>query len=358
MCRIVVLMLKNNDLKLSQIWVGINSFLALAFTIISDFIVPEQFLRDSNYFDQILSSSISGFSGPVSLIGSIYSFIGVRTPGITLRLISAAIFIMNVRLMFRYFDLELEKKSQYFITTLCFLLIPFYGSGYSKELLVATANILILGFLYRFKSILFLYFPLVSILIAITLRPYYLMTILFFFTVYFILIYIKTVIGRISCIVLILSAIVTTEYHTKLILKFSGVDILNIRTNSQSALKIAARSQIEQVEPTGNFLHNLLALVQLIRSMILPYSGVTPSSYIVVAFGINLAIWGIVFKSLRVQRIHNSTTMLATASFIVAFTMTATFFEVDAGSFVRHFFPYLPLGVIILQASSKKREKI
>lgn len=357
MCMIVVLMLKNHNLKLSQIWVGINSLLALVLTIISDFIVPEQFLRDSNYFDQVLSSSISGFSGPVSLIGSIYSFIGVRTPGITLRLISATIFIINVRLMFRCFDLQLEKKSQYFITTLCFLLIPFYGSGYSKELLVAIANILILSSLYRFKNILFLYFPMVSILIAITLRPYYLMTLLFFFTVYFIIIFIKTFIGRILCVVLILCAIVTVEYRTKLILKFTSIDILNIRTNSQSALRIMARSQIEQVEPTGNFLHNLFALVRLIWSMILPYSGVAILPYIVVALGINLAVWVIVLKSLSVARIHNKSTVLATASFIVAFTMTATFFEVDAGSFVRHFFPYLPLGVIILESTSKKREK-
>lgn len=100
---IVAMMLKNESLRFSQLWVAINSLLAVVLSFVSVSIVPEQFLRDSSYFDQILSSSVSGFSGPVSLIGEIYSFIGVHTPGVTLRLVSTAIFIINVQLFFRYF---------------------------------------------------------------------------------------------------------------------------------------------------------------------------------------------------------------------------------------------------------------
>lgn len=355
---IVVLMVKYKELKPSQFWVGLNSFLAIVLSVVSGSIVPEQFLRDSSYFDQILSSSVSGFSGPVSLIGSIYSFIGIHTPGVTLRLVSAGIFIVNVHIIFKYFDLKLERKTQYFTTSLCFLLIPFYGSGYSKELLVAIANISILGLLYRFESIRFLYFPLVSILIALTLRPYYLLTLLFFAIMFLTLNHIRTVAGRITFIVLILSTVITAEYHTRLILEISGFNILNVRATSQSVLEIAARSQIEQVELTGSFLHNLLAVLQVIRSMIFPYSELDSSLYLVAAFGINLVVWGIVVKSLSVVASRDGATTKALASFILAFVMTATFFEVDAGSFVRHFFPYLPLGVIILQSVSKKRERI
>lgn len=351
-------MLKNDSLRFSQLWVAINSLLAVVLSFVSVSIVPEQFLRDSSYFDQILSSSISGFSGPVSLIGGIYSFIGVHTPGVTLRLVSTAIFITNVHLFFRYFELQVNKRSQYFLISLCFLLIPFYGSGYSKELLVAIANILLMCLLYRVKQIQFLYFPLISILIAMTLRPYYLMTLLFFFFVYFILTYVPSVVVRITCIVFVLSGIITAEYHTKLILTYTGFNILTVRTNSQSVLKIAARSQIEQVEPTGNFLSNLIAILQVIKSMIFPYDSVSLSPYLLAAFGMNVVVWGIVIMSLRMAVSRNNSTMLTIASFILAFVMTATFFEVDAGSFIRHFYPFLPLGVLILQSTSRKQKLI
>ncbi len=351
---IALLVLNKKSPLSTKLWIGINSILAISLSFISGVVIPEQFLRDSVYYDELLSSSISGFSGPVTLIGKIYSFIGVNAPGITLRLVSTIIFILNAYLIFNYFELKIIRKSQYFLVALSFVLIPFYGSGYSKELLVAITNIVMVTLAYRFKKAELAIFPIISIFIGLTLRPYYFLTLIYFIFVYFTLKNIRNTLGRLFSILVSLSGLITFEFHTNFIFRSTGFEILNVRSNSQSILKIAARSQIEAVDTNGNFLHNFFAVIQVIRSMILPYNDFFLSPYQLAALGINAAVWMIVVRCLQLLVNQENSRNLPVASFILAFVMTATFFEVDAGSFLRHFYPFMPLGAIILQSRRDK----
>jgi len=347
-------MMTNKNKISPNLWISLNSIIVMAFCFIPGAIIPNQFLRDSLYYHAILSSSISGFSGPVNLIGAIYAFIGINAPGLILQLVSTAIFIVNAYLIYKIFELQFVRISQYFASAFSLVLIPFYASGYSKELLVALTNITILLLVYKIKRIEFLAFPLISILIGLMLRPYYFLTLIFFIFVFLIIKYVRNFLLRLICIIFLLSSLITFEFHTKFLQKVTGFDILNVRSNSQTILKLAARSQIEHVETNGNFLHNSFSVVQIIWSMIFPYNEISLTPYVLGVLGINLLVWVIVFRSLQLKVCQDNSRNLPIASFIIAFSMTGTFFEVDAGSFLRHFYPFMPLGAIILQSTRSR----
>jgi len=140
----------------------------------------------------------------------------------------------------------------------------------------------------------------------------------------------------------------TLEYKSKMILTSTGYDLLNIRLNAQSVLGIAARSNIEHRAYNGNFFHNVTVFTQITKSMIFPYDKFTLSPYIILASGINTIVWVILLKCLTVQFSKNKSMIYHIAIFLLSFTLTAEIFELDAGSFVRHFFPYLAFGAIII----------
>jgi hypothetical protein len=82
--------------------------------------------------------------------------------------------------------------------------------------------------------------------------------------------------------------------------------------------------------------------------MIFPYDEFTLSPYIIFASGINAMVWVILLKCLTVQFSKTKNMTYHIAIFLLSFTLTAEIFELDAGSFVRHFFPYLAFGAIII----------
>ena len=338
----------------SRNWLRINATFALLLSLFANFFVPEQFLRDSKYYDQLISSSVTGYTGPINLIENIYSFIGVNASGLFLRILSTIIFIFNVYLISRFMQLKFSTIPQYVIFSFSFLLIPFYGSGYSKELIVAIANIIILLILNKYKYFQYLYIPFLSTLIGLTLRPYYLLTLLFFVIIYQIFKYVKFSFNRVLILHLLFSTLMTLEYNFKLVLTSTGYDLLNIRLNAQSVLGIAARSNIEHSAYNGNFLHNVTVFTQITKSMIFPYDEFTSSPYIILAFGINTMVWIILLKCLTVQFSKTKNMIYHIAIFLLSFTLTAEIFEVDAGSFVRHFFPYLAFGSIIIGLDRNK----
>jgi hypothetical protein len=65
-------------------------------------------------------------------------------------------------------------------------------------------------------------------------------------------------------------------------------------------------------------------------------------------------VWVILLKCLTVQFSKTKNMIYHIAIFLLSFTLTAQIFEVDAGSFVRHFFPYLAFGAIILGLDRNK----
>jgi hypothetical protein len=340
--------LSNSNNIFSRNWLRINVTFALMLSLLADFFVPEQFLRDSKYYDQLISSSVTGYTGPINLIENTYSFIGVNTSGLFLRIFSTIIFIFNIYLISRFMQLKFSKIPQYMIVSASFLLIPFYGSGYSKELIVVIANIIIILILNKYKYFEYLYIPILSTSIGLTLRPYYLLTLLFFIIIYQIFKYFRSLLTRILILHLLFSTLITLEYKFKIVLTSTGYDLLNIRLNAQSVLGIAARSNIEHSAYNGNFFHNMTSFTQITESMIFPYNEFTLSPYIIFASGINTMVWVILLKCLTVQFSKTKNMTYHIAIFLLSFTLTAEIFEVDAGSFVRHFFPYLAFGAIII----------
>jgi hypothetical protein len=338
----------------SRNWFRINASFALLLSLLANFFVPEQFLRDSTYYDQLISSSVTGYTGPVNLIEKIYAFIGVNASGLFLRIFSTIIFIINIYLISRFMQLKFSKIPQYVIFSFSFLLIPFYGSGYSKELIVAIANIIIILILNIYKYFEHLYIPILSTFIGLTLRPYYFLTLLFFIIIYQIFKYFRSSLTRILILHLLFSTLITLEYKFKIVLTSTGYDLLNIRLNAQSVLGIAARSNIEHSAYNGNFFHNVTVFTQITKSMIFPYDEFTLSPYIILASGINTMVWVILLKCLTVQFSKTKNMIYHIAIFLLSFTLTAEIFEVDAGSFVRHFFPYLAFGAIIMGLDRNK----
>lgn len=344
----------NSNNIFSRNWIRINVTFALVLSLLADFFVPEQFLRDSKYYDQLISSSVTGFTGPINLIENIYSFIGVNASGLFLRILSTIIFIFNIYLISRFMELKFSKIPQYVIFSLSFLLIPFYGSGYSKELIVAITNVLIILILNKYKYFQYLYIPFLSTLIGVLLRPYYFLTLFFFIIIYQIFKHFRSLLTRILILHLLFSTLMTLEYKSKMVLSSTGYDLLNIRLNAQSVLGIAARSNIEHSAYDGNFFHNVTVFTQITKSMIFPYEEFTLSPYIILASGVNAMVWVIILKCLTVQFSKTKNMIYHIAIFLLSFTLTAQIFEVDAGSFVRHFFPYLAFGAIILGLDRNK----
>ena len=68
----------------------------------------------------------------------------------------------------------------------------------------------------------------------------------------------------------------------------------------------------------------------------------------------DLFIIVILLKCLTVQFSKTKNMIYHIAIFLLSFTLTAEIFEVDAGSFVRHFFPYLAFGSIIIGLDRNK----
>lgn len=342
----------------SRNWLRINASFALLLSLLADFFVPEQFLRDSTYYDQLISSSVTGYTGPINLIEKTYAFFGVNASGLFLRILSTIIFIFNIYLISRFMQLKFSKISQYVIFSSSFLLIPFYGSGYSKELIVVIANIIIILILNIYKYFEYLYIPILSTSIGLTLRPYYLLTLLFFIIIYQIFKYFRSSLTRILILHLLFSTLITFEYKFKIVFTSTGYDLLNIRLNAQSVLGIAARSNIEHSAYNGNFFHNMTVFTQITKSMIFPYNEFTLSPYIILASGINTMVWVILLKCLTAQFSKTKNMIYHTAMFLLSFTLTAEIFEVDAGSFVRHFFPYLAFGAIIMGLDRNKHLRL
>ncbi len=326
--------------KKRKILVYLAAFASLIATTLSNKLLPEQYFRDSNFLRARSESGITGFGDSFEFVTKFYSAIGLNGNQYLLSIAQWILFAFALFLSGRHNEIT-EKRT--FVYQLLYLsLIPFYGSVLTKELFVGIVIIAYLWLAANFSSNLKVRFTLVLAmmgLIALTIRQYYFLTIIIFFS-YLILIRNRSKVIRVFALLSFVPLLASFEYRFALVRSFTGLDLFETRIRILAKLPIMPRTAIEQDYYQFNFFDNFLIYLQVIQQIFVPVQVLQLNVYSLGTFlmGISLGIlmlmelWSNENKEFSPERY-----------FLLSYLTTATIFEPDLGSFVRHTFPILPL---------------
>lgn len=322
-------------------------FLSFTLTIFSESFVPEQFTRDSTFIENRMNSRITGFSDSFQTMVNIYRFFGIDNSTIYLRIIEWFIFFIAIYISIHSIPHEFRTLNILMTSIFYLILIPFYGSLFTKELLISS---LICIFLILRRSsnvnIMFLYAILIATY-ALTIRSYYFLT-LFFFCLY-ILLDSRFLTSKLSFSfpILILAFGATVDSIFQLSSKFLDFNLFNIRIETQTGFKVGVNSIIYQDPLSQNLIANIINFGKVAVQFLFPVSILESNVYTVVVFFIVLfMVWQLVLQYAKRSDIKSYD-----AIFLWSYFSVSLIFEPDLGSFIRHSFPFIP--IILMSISDR-----
>jgi hypothetical protein len=324
--------------------------ISLLLTLSARIYLPEQYFRDSNYINERINSSVSGHLDSFAVMTKFYSTMHLMNDSNILIIFQWMIFSLVL-----FFALKLcwtRNVAVNFISIYYLLLIPFYGSMMTKEILVSLLILLTLILRNIYQRSTFVeniqYIPLL-ILIALSIRNYYFLTLILFLSFRFM----SHLLGeKILIIIPFIVPIATTliyalNFHYFVQARY----IFEARMQVVDALRIRPRTTIAQGMYGENFFHNAVTYFDVMRQMFLPFSIASGSLYNVLTLVPILIISSIAFKLFRDSWSQKKLSQHAVLFF--SYLTIATIFEPDLGSFLRHTFPYLPILILAFSASRK-----
>lgn len=316
---------------------AVASFIA---TTLSSKLLPEQYFRDSNFLRARSESAITGFGDSFEFMTKFYSAIGLNRNQYFLPFAQWILFAFALFLSSR--QNESTDKRTFAYQVLYLSLIPFYGSVLTKELLVGIIVIVYIWLAANFSSNLKVRFILVLAMmtfIAFTIRLYYLLTILIFFS-YLVLLRNRSKVIRMVVWLTFVPLLASIEYRLELIKSFSGLDLFETRIRILAKLPILPRTAIEQDYFQLNLFDNFLIYLHVIQQIFIPVQVFQLSIYSLGTF-----LMGISLGVLMLMELWNSANegFSPEKYFLLSYLTSATIFEPDLGSFVRHTFPILPI---------------
>jgi hypothetical protein len=114
----------------------IEAFASFLLTAFSDSFLPEQFLRDSTYFEHRINSNVTGYKDSFQVIIDIYNNLGITQASVSLRMLQW-LFFFAALLQCRSKAKSFNRETAVFVLSSFYLfLIPFYGSLFTKEILI------------------------------------------------------------------------------------------------------------------------------------------------------------------------------------------------------------------------------
>ncbi len=321
--------------------------ISLVATSFSDNFLPEQFLRDSIYFEQRINSKITGYKDSFQVVVSLYGHLGITRASVGLRIIEWFIFFLALSQSRNLVKAHKNRAPVFFLSSFYLALLPFYGSLFTKEFLV----ILMINIYLIFKKILgtkfnFTLIVVFQLFIALILRKYYLITLSFMF-------FYKSTGNHLYKIrlifpILLISMMATLDARTQIISQISKIEVFSIRNFTNENLKIVANSKITQSALSSNYFENLGTFLDVAKQVLFPVQLLSPSIYSIFTFLtviiINLALCG---NFLLVRKTGQETESV----FLFAFFSTALIFEPDLGSYVRHGFVFLLFTILLITSN-------
>lgn len=327
---------------------SITSFFLTAF---SDSFLPEQFLRDSNYFEQRINSNVTGYKDSFQVLVNLYTSLGITQASVSLRILEWSLFFTAL-LMCRSRVKSLGSEILIFVLS-CFylILLPFYGSLFTKEfLIIVILNIYLLLKRFMGPKYELLLLILMQLAIIILLRKYYLLTLGFMF--FYILINQRLFKLRILFPVIIISFLATIDARTNILSRFTNIEIFQIRNITNDNLEIVARSRINQSTLSKNPIENLQTFTEVLQQVLLPFQLFSLSLYSLFTI---LMVIVISFALCSQYLIMKEATNSPESIFLFAFFSTALIFEPDLGSYVRHGFVYILLTISLIGKHGKSQ---
>jgi hypothetical protein len=351
-------MMKNNSLDSSErlsdtftlVLVGV---ITLPLTILSQYWLPSQFLRDNTYYGSRLNSNTTGYDDSFNLVTSFYRLTNLENQRFLIAAFQWLLCVLCIFLLKMKIPNIFESRKSLMIACIFMLLVPFYFGFYTKEVIIIVS---FLVFLILFnvnnkeKTNILLF--IICFLPLGLLRPYKLI-------ILFICISILSWAwraGRIQILflpILLTSLILTVEAWTGLVLKTTGTNLLNLRYQLVTQSPYLANSTIEPSIFTVSFFRNSLDLFKVFFEIAFPF---TTNVSIYTFFGILLAISAVFILS-ETSFAKPADTLLTRffKGLILAYLAVALIFEPDVGSFLRHTSPYLLIVLLIRGLSTELR---
>lgn len=316
--------------------------LSLILTGLSSRILPEQYFRDSNYLLDRSKSSIAGISDSYQVIINVYAIFGMSDHTVYLSLVQWVLFASLI---------SLARRGRYrshigvnLISIFYLLLIPFYGSMLTKELLIGILVLVVLISNQRIKASpnkRFLIYCILFTIISLTIRQYYFITLATFILLR--LMYLNKRNALIISLGLIVPIMASLNSKFSIFSRLAGVNIFLVRNQVEALLPIKPRTTIFQSDYSVNPLTNLSIYFKVLQQMFLPWQIVQGSTYNKVTFLTIMFLTGIIIGILHFIVTANTNT--PEFLLILAYFLVSTIFEPDLGSFLRHTFPLLPILV-------------
>ena len=327
-----------------KIFFYIQSAISLLLTAFSDKFLPEQFLRDSIYFEQRINSNITGYTDSFQVIVNLYTNLGITQASIGLRVFEWLLFFIAL-LQCRAKPKTSNTEILVFVLSSLYLaLLPFYGSLFTKEFLVViVVNIYFL--MKRLAGCKYDIFLLVSMQLVIisSIRKYYVITLIFM--IIFLVMRNWLIRYRVFFPVILISFIATVDARTSILTRITGFEIFEIRNITNDGLRIVARSRIQQSNISTSPFENLETFGQVMVQVFFPIQLLSFSVYAFFTFFTVIAINYVLCSQYLIFKTKN---LAPEACFLFAFFSTSLIFEPDLGSYVRHGFVYIPFVISLL----------
>ena len=326
----------------------IQVFASFLLTAFSDNFLPDQFLRDSRYFEMRINSNITGYKDSFQVIVDLYSNLGITQASLGLRILEWLIFFLAL-LQCRSRAKSFNRETAVFVLSSSYLFfIPFYGSLFTKELLV----VILLNFYFLLKKLVGPKYNLVLLIslqlaIVILLRKYYILTLGFMFV--FMIVKQRLYKFRFLFPILLISLLATIDARTQIFTRITSFEIFQIRNQTNEGLRIIARSRINQSNLSINPFENLQTFAEVMAQVVFPFQLLSFSLYSISTF---LAVLVIGYALCSQYLLAKESMDEPEAIFLFAFFSTALIFEPDLGSYVRHGFVYIPLAISLLHKLS------
>ena len=324
-------------------------------TIYSDKLLPEQYLRDSEYFAKRIETNVSGYTDSFQTIVNLYRFFGVQKTSIEVRIIAWLVFFLALSIV--RFKNSRKHNSSFsdLISAIYLLFLPLYGSQFSKEFLVILLIIPTLIALRIFSNRkTFIILMIFQLSIVLLIRQYYLITILS--TILFVILRKKSKLLRMLMPIIAVGLLTGLDSQTGLTSQLFGINIFEVRNQVNSELIIQANTEIFQSAYTPNVIENVFIYIEVLINIALPLNIITFSIYSIAIFLASFILSCSVITPYFINRFDK----IFEPSFLIAYFFTASIFEPDLGSFSRHTFVYLlfTLRCIYLTNSNTQENKI
>ena len=323
-------------------------FASFILTAFSHRFLPEQFLRDSTYFEQRINSNVTGYKDSFQVIVDLYSNLGITQASFSLRILGWLLFFVTL-LQCRSRAKSFNRETAVFVLSSFYLfLIPFYGSLFTKEILV----VILLNTYFLLKKLVGPKYNLILLIslqlaIIILLRKYYILTLGFMFA--FMIVKQRLYKFRFLFPILLISPLATIDARTQIFTQITNFEIFQIRSQTNEGLRIVARSRINQSNLSINPFENLQTFAEVMAQVVFPFQLLSFSLYSIATF---LAALVISYALCNQYLLAKESRDEPEAIFLFAFFSTALIFEPDLGSYVRHGFVYIPFAISLLLKQS------